>query len=256
MSAPEPIAEGVTAVLDELSERDQQRGALGRHTVMLGALVLMLFALPVLDRAPGRGVRFPLLFCLVLLAAIYVNRTQRWILWLAVALGVGAAGGIAIEQATDVAAARIAADLLGVTLLAFTTLVLLNTLVRARSVELDTIVGGICVYLLVGVCYALVFRLVIDLDPGAIERGGVALAVSTTDGSALPAQLLYFSLITLTTVGYGDIMPRSELAQMLCASEAIMGQLYLAIFIARLMALYLTNGPSRRGEDRGARGDR
>ena len=214
-------------------------------SVMLGALVLMLFALPLLDWAPGRGARFPILFCLVLLAAIYVNRTQRWILWLAIVLGFGAVSGLAVEHATGVDAARIAADVLGVALLAFTTLVLLNTLVKTSRVRLDTVVGGVCVYLLLGLCYAVVYRLVIDLDPGAILEGGSALVASSADASSLPARLLYFSLITLTTVGYGDVTPHTELAQMLTASEAIVGQLYLAIFIARMMTLYLTNELSR-----------
>ena len=237
------------AILDELNERDEQRGALGRHSVMLGALVLMLFALPLLDWAPGRGGRFPILFCLVLLAAIYVNRTQRWSLWLAIVLGFGAVSGLAVEQATGVHAARIAADLLGVALLAFTTCVLLNTLVKTRTVSLDTLVGGVCVYLLLGLCYAVVYRLVTDLDPGAILQGASALAASPGDASSLSARLLYFSLITLTTVGFGDITPHTELAQMLTATEAIVGQLYLAIFIARMMTLYLTSQLSLRGGD-------
>ena len=236
-------------ILEELNERDEQRGALGRHSVMLGALVLMLFALPLLDWAPGRGTRFPILFCLVLLAAIYVNRTQRWMLGLAIVLGFGAVSGLAVERATGVDAARIVADVLGVALLGFTTLVLLNTLVKTRLVMLDTIVGGICVYLLLGLCYALVYRLMIDLDPGAIVQGGSALVASAGDASSLPARLLYYSLITLTTVGFGDITPRTELAQMLTATEAIVGQLYLAIFIARMMTLYLTSELSRRGDD-------
>ena len=178
------------AILDVLNERDELRGALGRHSVMLGALVLMLFALPLLDWAPGRGARFPILFCLVLLAAVYVNRTQRWILWLAVVFGFGAVSGLAIEQATGVDAARIVADILGVALLAVTTLVLLNTLVTTRTVQLDTIIGGVCVYLLLGLCYAVVYRLVIDLDPGAILQGGTALVAAPEDASALPARLL------------------------------------------------------------------
>ena len=237
------------AILDVLNERDELRGALGRHSVMLGALVLMLFALPLLDWAPGRGARFPILFCLVLLAAVYVNRTQRWILWLAVVFGFGAVSGLAIEQATGVDAARIVADILGVALLAVTTLVLLNTLVKTRTVQLDTIIGGVCVYLLLGLCYAVVYRLVIDLDPGAILQGGTALVAAPEDASALPARLLYFSLVTLTTVGFGDITPQTELAQMLSATEAVTGQLYLAIFIARMMTLYLTSELSRRGGD-------
>ncbi len=234
-------------ILDELTERDEQGGALGRHSVMLVALILMMFALPVLEWAPGRGARFPILFCLVLLAAVYMNRTQKWMLWAAIFVGGAAAVGLATAHATGSGTLRITAEVLGLILLAFTTFVLLNTLLQTRRVVLDTIVGGVCVYLLMGLCYAVVYRLLIDLDPGAILQGGNPLAVLPDDPSSLPARLLYFSFITLTTVGFGDITPHDELAQMVSASEAIMGQLYLAIFIARLMTLYLTNELSRRG---------
>lgn len=233
-------------ILDDLSERDEQRGALGRHSVMLGALILMMFALPVLEWSPGREARFPLLFCLVLLAAIYMNRTQKWMLWAAILVGGAAAIGLATAHATGSGALRIAAEVLGLILLAFTTFVLLNTLLQTRRVVLDTIVGGVCVYLLMGLCFAVVYRLLIDLDPGAILQGGNALAASVDDASSLPARLLYFSFITLTTVGFGDVTPHDEIAQMMAASEAVMGQLYLAIFIARLMTLYLANELSRR----------
>ncbi len=241
-------------ILERLAARDRQGGALGRHSVMLASLIFMFVALPLLEWAPGRGTRFPILLCLVLLAATYVNRTQRWILWAAVVLGVGTIAGLAIAHTSGSSGARIIAELLGLGLLGFTTFVLLNTLVQARYVKIDTLIGGICVYLLIGLCFALVYRLLVDVSPGAFVSGGEALAASLDDPSTLSTRLLYFSFITLTTVGYGDITPHDELAQMLSASEAIIGQLYLAIFIARMMGLYMGNGRAR-ARDRGADSD-
>lgn len=232
-------------ILEMLAVRDRQGGALGRHSVMLASLVFMFIALPMLEFAPGGGLRFPILLCIVLLAATYVNRTQRWILWAAVILGVGTISGLAIAHTSGSTGARIVAELLGLGLLGFTTLVLLNSLVQARDVQVDTLIGGICVYLLIGLCFALVFRLVVDLTPGSFISGGEVLEVTPDDASTLAARLLYFSFITLTTVGYGDVTPRGEFAQMLSASEAIIGQLYLAIFIARMMGLYMGAGRAR-----------
>jgi len=233
------------SVLERLAARDRQGGAVGRHSVMLASLVFMFVALPLLEWAPGGGRRFPILLCLVLLAATYVNRTQRWILWAAVLLGVGTIAGLAIAHTSGSSGARIIAELLGLGLLGITTFVLLNTLVQARDVRVDTLVGGICVYLLIGLCFALVFRLVVDVSPGAFISDGEVLAVRPDDVSSLSTRLLYFSFITLTTVGYGDITPKGELAQMLSAAEALVGQLYLAIFIARMMGLYMGNARAR-----------
>lgn len=227
------------SILERLAARDQQGRALGRHSAMLASLVLLLLALPFLEWAPAGGKRFPILLCLVLLAAIYVNRTQRWILWIALALGAGTLLGLAIGYGSGSTRSRIIGELLGLGLLGFTTLVLLNSLVRSRDVTVDTVVGGVCVYLLIGVCFAMTYRLLIDASPGAFVSGGQALKASPGDASSLSTQLLYFSLITLTTVGYGDITPRSDLAQMFSSSEALLGQLYLAIFIARMMGLYM-----------------
>jgi hypothetical protein len=55
-----------------------------------------------------------------------------------------------------------------------------------------------------------------------------------------PATAIYYSFVTLATIGYGDIVPRSELARSLATMEAIMGQLYLAVMIARLVSLYVS----------------
>ena len=72
-------------------------------------------------------------------------------------------------------------------------------------------------------------------------QGDQALFRSTFDGSAHAMTLLYFSFVTLTTLGYGDVMPKSDMARMFAVSEALIGQLYLVIFMARLVALYVVS---------------
>jgi voltage-gated potassium channel len=230
-------------ILEEVFERDKEGSALGRHSLLLGSLVLLLVALPLLESLPGHSLRFPLLLALVLISAIYMNRTQTWVLWAGIVVGGGALVGLFIANTTGSNAFQIGAEILGLLLLGTTTAILLNTLVKAREVILDTVIGGICVYLLLGVCFALIYRLIVDLHPDAILWNGVALEGTIGDTSTLPVRLLYFSFVTLTTVGYGDMLPHTEPAQMMAVTEAIMGQLYLAIFIARLMGLYASRGP-------------
>lgn len=235
-------------LLDVLAQRDRDGQALGRHSLMLGSLILMLVALPLLEWSPGRNLRFPILFGLVLFAAIWVNRTQHWLLWAAVAIGLGSVAGNAIAFVTASNAIRIGADLIGLVLLVFTTFVILNSVAKEKEVELDTVVGGICVYLLIGVCFATLYRLLVDLVPGAFLMQGQPLTPDGDEAGSLPARLLYFSFITLTTTGIGDITPRAEIAQMLTAGESVIGQLYVAIFIARLMGLHIKAGRLRGDE--------
>ncbi len=93
---------------------------------------------------------------------------------------------------------------------------------------------GISAYLLLGLSWSFAYLLVAQLAPGAFFLNN-----GTTTGHSLHgADAFYFSLITLSTVGYGDIIPVSNVARMLAAMEAITGSLFVAVLIARLVALY------------------
>jgi len=220
---------------------------LGRHSVMLASLLILLTALPLWQMLAGGGTRFSLLLVLVLVSAVLVNSPQRWIFVVASLIGTAAVLGIAYAEYADSAAVRIAARLLSLGLLGLTTLVMLVSLLRADEVSRDTIVGGICVYLLIGLCFAVTFILMVDLAPGSFVRDGEAIVRSAADPSAHATTLLYFSFVTMTTLGYGDVSPNGEMAQMLAVAEALIGQLYLAIFVARLVALYVTRDRSGSG---------
>lgn len=229
-------------LLDQLARRDREGRALGRHTLLLASLVFMMVALPMLEWSAGRTFRFPLLFSLVLTTAVWVNRKQHWISGMALVAGLGALAGNALAIVVDSSGPRVVGDLFGLALLVMTTFLILNSVAQTRHVELDTVIGGICVYLLIGLSFTTVYRLLLDLDPMAFMLGDQSLAEACVDESSLPARLLYFSFITLTTTGIGDIRPTSEIAQMLTAGESLTGQLYIAIFVARLMGLHIEAG--------------
>ena len=101
----------------------------------------------------------------------------------------------------------------------------------APRVTADTVQGGISVYLLIGLAWALFYGMVSTLDPNAFSQP------LRLQDSYLRA--LHFSFTTLTTLGYGDIVPVSEVALVLTNLEAIIGQLYPAVFIAVLIGGYL-----------------
>jgi hypothetical protein len=188
---------------------------------------------------PGGGVRFSILLSLVLIAAIYVNSVRRWLLIVGVLIGGSAIAATAAGQATGSEPAILIARSLGLALLGMTTLLMLNTLMHEERVSRDTIIGGICVYLLFGLCFAMAHLVAFSLDPGALLRDGMPLEQAVGDASARSASILYFSFVTLTTLGFGDIAPVGELTETLTIAEAIIGQLYVAIFIARLVGLYI-----------------
>jgi hypothetical protein len=83
------------------------------------------------------------------------------------------------------------------------------------------------------------------VQPNAFLTSGESLLRSPTDSSAHATELLYFSFVTLTTLGFGDIVPAREMSRMFAVTEAIVGQLYLTIFVARLVALYVGRARDR-----------
>lgn len=95
------------------------------------------------------------------------------------------------------------------------------------------IVGAILLYLLIAWLFVALFTFVDLANPGAFS------GMSLVDNSALSEKLIYFSFVTLTTTGYGDIVPLHPVARSLCNLESIVGQLYPAILLARLVTLQL-----------------
>jgi len=104
----------------------------------------------------------------------------------------------------------------------------------------NRIVGAICVYLMLGVIWALMYSLLEAVVPGSFA----GLTENTTDSGWDP-DWVYFSFVTLTTLGYGDILPLSFSARSLAYFEAIVGQFYLAILVAGLVGAYLSERPRR-----------
>lgn len=109
-----------------------------------------------------------------------------------------------------------------------TVYMLTKQLFSVHRVTTDTIKGGVSAYILLGFLWAILYGILIQIDPSAF-------AVSSEQGM----MYLHFSFTTLTTLGYGDIVPNGRFAAILTNSEAIIGQLYLAIFVARLVGFYI-----------------
>jgi hypothetical protein len=101
-----------------------------------------------------------------------------------------------------------------------------HSLLRRGVIDAATVLGALCVYLLAGLFFALVFGLTALLGLGPFFA-------SLDDPS--PIDYLYFSFVTLTTVGYGDLTARGDLGRMLAVTEALLGQLYLVTVVAVLV---------------------
>jgi hypothetical protein len=136
--------------------------------------------------------------------------------------------------------------------LSFVVAVILRDVLLSEPVTWNTVCGALCVYLLVGAVCAQLYVLIYLGDPGAF--GGAVPAVATLASPQVldrftPA-FLYYSFVILATLGLGDITPVSAFARTLTWLEAVFGQIYLAVLVARVVTLYK---PAGQGEDAGAR---
>jgi hypothetical protein len=106
-------------------------------------------------------------------------------------------------------------------------------LFKQTRVTVDTVLGSICIYFLIGLFFGFFYSAIYELDTDAFSRG-----------TQVPFDGTYFSFVTLTTVGYGGIIPIARIARVLTNIEGMIGTLYPAIIIARLVNLYQTQAVS------------
>jgi voltage-gated potassium channel Kch len=117
--------------------------------------------------------------------------------------------------------------------LGFVSVALFSYVALPGSVTRGRIYGLVNLYLLLGLFYFAVFNLIETMQPASFSEAGLPASAGISRHS-----LLYLSLVTLTTLGYGDIVPISQPARTMAALEAVTGVLYIAITVARLVAAY------------------
>ncbi len=125
---------------------------------------------------------------------------------------------------------------LGMFFLLLLTSLILGQIFREGPTTSHRIMGAVAVYLLIGMIWCGAYYLVALWIPGAFNIQG---PIAPGDGESLQSQLFYFSFVTLTSIGYGDIAAVHPTVRMLVILEGVVGQLYPAILIARLVSLHV-----------------
>ena len=108
---------------------------------------------------------------------------------------------------------------------------------KSTRITRETIAGAVCAYLLIGAMWAHLFSIIENVSPGSFADNSIEMEAASSPEPMRDKtdRFTYFSFVTLTTLGYGDITPMTRAAKNLAALEAIFGQLYLAVLIARLV---------------------
>ena len=201
---------------------------------LLIALAILLVAAPFVEELEGGRLILSVLFSLVLLAAVFAVANRKRTLAIALVLAIPAILGRWISHFRPDLLHPAVFLVCALLLLAFVIGHLLHFILRAPVVTMEVLCASIAVYLMLGLAWTVAYWLVDQVTPGGAfsfntERGGHAMNGFTG---------FYFSFITLSTVGYGDITPVSRAARWLAAMEAMTGLLYVAVLIARLVSAY------------------
>jgi hypothetical protein len=222
-----------------------------RYSVLLLAMFLVFVVHPLLGDIDLARWLYDLLFTAVFLAVFPVLFAHRGRRLAAVCLGlptlVANWTGYAIPGVAPAPLAVFyhvaAAVFLGVTAAA-----ILQTILGAKAISGDSLAGACCGYLLAGAAFGHLYCALEWVLPGSF-RGPAELMSRLGDGYLRRPLLMYFSFTTLTTVGYGDIVPATPTARGLACLEAVIGQFYIAVVMAELIGLKVSQTVGGRRSD-------
>ena len=206
---------------------------------LLIALGLFFICVPFLEEIKGAELIVSGLFSLVLIAGVLAVAERKRVLVIAIILAIPTIAGRWINHFRPDLVPPAVFLVGGLLLITLVIVYLLRFILRAPSVNAEVLCASISAYLMLGLMWTMAYWLVDQLTPG----GAFSFNTNTGTRSMNGFNGFYFSFITLSTVGYGDITPVSRIARWLAAMEAMTGLLYVAVLIARLVALYSTPKP-------------
>lgn len=212
------------------SRTRRSRGGLDRTLDSYGLVLVLILASIVLLAVAGDGrwLRVVMVFVLgvTLLAALRASNVRRRLLRLATWILCPALLLAALSAAFGSGDwARATATLVAAGLALVAPAVIVRRLVRHPAITMRTVLGALCVYLLVGFFYAFLFSTIGQFAGPFFAQPGATDAID----------YVYFSYVTMSTVGYGDLTARGDLGRMLAVTEALVGQLYLVTVVALLV---------------------
>jgi Ion channel len=233
-----------------------------RHTVLLVTIVIALSVRPMIGNAGSGPLVYSIAMLVVLLMSLYTiqiddlvgerqalvtqKRRRSIVGWLL------AVAAVCERLALSAAPSRglfLVGSVGWLLFFCFITWSELRGIMKHREVTAETISMSISIYLLLGLTWGLLYMVIFELQPHAFNLGG-SIDLSATQRwrpDALGPIFIYFSLTTLSTIGFGDITPVTLQARYAAVAEGITGQFYLAILVARLVGIYMSRTSGQDG---------
>jgi hypothetical protein len=205
------------------------------------ALIAVILVDALMPNAVARGRVSDLMVAAVLIAALVETiRLRRNAIW-ALVLGLPAVAARVVSAFLPDSMAQ-NTTVLGLSAVFFVFLIwnLLHDINRSDRPTSEKVFGALCAYIFIGLLFALIFAHLEYRDPGSFSTSNDLLAEKVAGESMQLQTFTYFSFVTMTTLGYGDITPVTDNAQTLAWLEALIGQLYLAVMVAGFVATHIS----------------
>jgi len=227
-------------------------GFFGAHPYrnMFFAMAAILVAAVVLPEEIIGGRLYDYMVTGILLVALVETTRSRRHGIIALLFGVPAIGArLAFSYSDDTVA--INSTVLGLSALFFAFLIwnLLRDLLMGHRSTSERVFGALTAYLCIGILFALIFAHIQYRDPEAFRIPEYLLPGSTQSEALMVPVFTYFSFVTMTTLGYGDVVPITEQARSIAWMEAIIGQLFLAVMVGGLVGIFFADAAQRAGRD-------
>jgi voltage-gated potassium channel len=244
-------------LLGQLRDEVHRRLAPHRHTALLTALVAAFLVRPLVGDSPAGTILFSAALLVLLLLSLYdINvdelvgdrkillaqrRRRNIIAWM---LGVPAITERLLAIVAPSHSIYLVGSIVWLLLFGLITWNELRAVLKQRDITREVISMAISVYLLFGLTFGLFYIVLHDVQPNAFSFGSGG---PVNEQQTIPV-LIYFSLTTLSTIGFGDITPITLQARYAAVTEGITGQFYLAILVARLVGMQMTQSPTQQAE--------
>jgi len=210
-----------------------------RYLFLLISLLSLILILPLFEGIVDLATLHDIFITGIFLASLYAISRKGQSLRIAVGLLMPIVGGIWLTYFVHIPYLRLVGDCCSILFFAFTIIIILSSLFREDEVTLDVIYSSVAVFLLMALMWTFIFDVIEYLHPGSF-----LVTASPSQGSRI--HFIYYSFVTITTLGYGDITPTSDIARSLALLEAVIGQIYLVVLVARLVGIHIAQSMAER----------
>jgi len=210
-----------------------------RFPSLLIFIIAMLILGPLVEEFVQLSILMDILWSAIFISAIYAVSQKKRHIVIAVLLALPMLGSIWTKYFVQNKALLVVGSLCGAAFFLFAIIQMLIFIYGHKEVTRDLIVGAAVVYLFMALMWTFIFVVVETLHPGSFNL---------PDSPSIEAtrQFVYYSFVTLTTLGYGDITPITSMARSLCILEAVIGQLYLVVQVAWLVGVHVSQSMLKR----------